>query len=178
MSTEIHDIAGDCCPVNKPGVHQLVHFIPSCDVESIPALPAYDPATPEASVTIATDIVVKSTKKWFQILCIVDTGTLRSVAEGNQGSKGFRNETQIEIIGASASKLAWWNQAINGCFIAVVKDKNGRNRVIGNLNSPAHFESIEHMITSEDSKGAGLLYDKAGDIAPIYEGALSLDPAV
>lgn len=178
MSTEIHDIAGDCCPVNKAGVHQLVHIIPSCDVEDFPALPAYDPLAPEDSVTLPSDIVVKIGKNWFQINCIVDTGTIRSVAEGNIGSKGFRNETQIELIGASAAKLAWWNQVINGCFIAVVEDKNGRKRVIGNLKSTAHFDTIEHMINSEDSKGMGLLYDKAGDIAPIYEGALSLDPAV
>lgn len=178
MSTEIFDLAGEnCCPVNKPGVQQLVHFIPSCDVEDFPELPAFDPQDPGASVILPSDIVVKTGKNWYQILTIVDTGTLRSEAQGNIGSKGFRNETQIDMSGASAEQLAWWNQVINGCFIAVVEDKNGRKRVIGNPKSPAHFDTIEHTINSEDSKGMGLLYDKAGHIAPIYEGSLSLDPA-
>lgn len=179
--SEIHDLidAGDCCPVNKPGVHEVIHIIPSCDVETFPGMKAaYNPATPQDSVTIDGDIVLKSGKKWLQIPTIVDTASLRSAGQGNQGSKGYRNEVQIEIAGADASRIAWWNQVINGCFIAVVKDKNNRYRVIGNLDSSAHFEAPEHIINNEDSKGMGLLFDTVGDIAPFYEGVLPIETVV
>jgi len=172
---EIHDLTTECCPENIPGFESTIYVVPACDIENFPTPQDYDPADPAASVILVDEIVLKASKKFFEIPVIIDTADIKSTANGSIGSKGFRNETNFQIQGSNAKALSWSNQVLNGCFVAVLIDKMGRNRVIGSKLSPARFETIEQVNGSEDSKGTYLLFDTRGKIAPIYEGNIDLD---
>lgn len=174
---ELHDLTGDCCASNIPGYESTLHIVPACDIVTFPDRPAYDSATPGASVTIIDDIELKPMSKFLTIPIIIDSGSTMSTAQGNVGSKGFRNDANFEIQGNSAEKLAWSEQVLNGCFVAILEDKMGRKRIIGTKKSPARFETIEHGNSMEDSKATYLLYDTIGKIAPIYEGTIDVDDA-
>lgn len=172
---QIHDLTGECCPENVPGYESTLHIVPACDVEDFPTIPAYDSSSPGDSVTLTGDIVLKANKKFLTIPIVMDSGSTMSTAQGNLGSKGFRNDANFEIQGNNADTLAWSQRALNGCYIALLEDKMGRLRVIGTKKTPAKFETIEHGNSSEDSKATYLLYDTTGRIAPIYEGTIDLD---
>ena len=172
---DIHDLTAECCPENIPGYDSTIFLAAACDIDVFPSAPAYDPATPGASVTLTADIVLKANKKFVEVPIIIDSGSHMSTAQGNISSKGFRNELNFEIAGNSAERLAWSQQVLNGCWVAIATDKNGRKRVFGNKKSPAKFETIEHGNSSEDSKATYMLYDTIGRIAPIYEGTIDLD---
>ena len=172
---KLHDLTGNCCPENIPGYESTLYIVPACDIDTFPARTAYSSASPGASVTITADIVLATNKKFLTIPIIIDSGSTMSTAQGNPGSKGFRNDANFEIQGNTAERLAWSEQVLNGCYVAILKDKMGRMRVIGTKDSPAIFETIEHGNSAEDSKATYLLYDTIGKIAPIYEGDIDLD---
>jgi hypothetical protein len=172
---DIHDLNGDCCPENIPGYESTLHLVKACDIATFPTRPPYDPADPGASVILTTDIELVAMKKFATIPIIIDSGSHMSMAQGNIGSKGFRNELNFEIQGNSAERISWSQQVLNGCYVAIIKDKMGRQRVFGTNTSPARFETIEHGNGPEDSKGTYLLYDTIGKIAPIYDGVIDVD---
>lgn len=175
---KIHDLTGECCPQNIPGYESTLYLVSACDIVTFPTRPAYDPADPGLSVTLSGDIELAANTKFVTIPIIIDSGSTNSIANGNIGSKGFRNEANFEIQGNNAERLSWSEQVLNGCFVAIMTDKMGRMRVIGSKLSPARFETIEHGNSNEDSKATYLLYDTLGKIAPIYTGVVDLDDQI
>lgn len=176
---DLHDLTGatgPCGAANIKGIAVQIHVACACDVDVIPAPPAYDPLTPGASKIIPGNITMKLGKFFRTIEIITDRGTVRSALEGPQGSQSFRNSLEFALAGSDAATLAWWEQSKNGCLIAIIPEKTGRNRILGSLASPAHYESIELQNGSEANEGVGMLFDTTGVIAPIYEGLLPLAP--
>lgn len=176
---DLHDLTGatgPCGAANVKGIAVQIHVACACNVATIPTPPAYDPATPGASVTIATDITMQAGEYFRTIDVITDRGAVRSALEGPQGSQSFRNSLEFALAGSDPATLAWWEQSKNGCLIAIVTEKTGRKRLIGNLLSPAHYESLEVSNSSEANEGVGMLFDTTGKIAPVYEGVIPLAP--
>ena len=171
----IHDLTGDCCQENIPGFESTLYIVEACNIVTFPAVPAYDESDPGASVIITDDIELKPNTKFKTIPILLDSGSLVSTAQGNTGSKGFRNDAVFDIPGSSAVKLSFAQQSLNGCFVAILVDKQGKKRLVGSMLTSARFDTIEITNNNEDSKTAYLLYDTIGRVAPIYEGVIDLD---
>jgi hypothetical protein len=175
---DLHDLSGEngvCGVPVIPGIYTKLYAVCACDIESFPSVGAYDVDSPEDSVTLQGDIVLKPGKKWAVVDIITDTGYIKNILQGSVGSKSFKNDLYFELPGTHPRTLAWHERSKNGCMVFAVEEKIGQHRVIGSVKQPAHYESLEVGNGPEESKSLGLVYDTIGRIAPIYEGSFDLE---
>lgn len=88
----------------------------------------------------------------------IKTGMVEDLLEGELGSKEFANVLDFEIIGADAVQREWADLMVelDGCGIAMAKDKNGNHIVVGDTDNPCEILAGAKMTTgkaSGDSRG-------------------------
>jgi hypothetical protein len=168
----------DGCICGKPvipGLATTLYAIHACDVETFPEVGAYDPANPAASVTLSGDIVPKAGKHFVSVPIILDLGHLDNELIGSVGSKSFTNKLYFNLAGTEAETLAWHQRTGNGCMIFIAKEKSGNRRVIGNLDVPAHYETLTVSNGPTESQSVSVVFDTTGKVAPIYTGTITLE---
>jgi hypothetical protein len=111
---------------------------------------------------------------WRAVDILVNTGQFRDTLEGEIGGQGFTSRVDFFVLGQGENQLEFADcvAANNGCLIAMVPDKSGNHRVLGNLDDPAFVEAIEGGtgLAPGDRVGAAYtLYANMGITAPIYD---------
>lgn len=160
---------------NPAGITEVYFCYPE-DVSVFPALA--DPAsatTLSSLVTYSDDIVMKTGKQFFQVYCTLETGQVKSTLVGSRDGKGYETSVEISFPGNDPVFLGFKAYGANRDFILLVKEKNGKVRVIGDLDNTAIIDSDEEMSGQKiaDARKSTLTFKASGPTpAPIYAGDL------
>lgn len=181
----LEDIGGVSCePVS--GLVGKVYYALHDDFETIndpkkicDPVPANVAASFAELAEIATAHVFKTTKKFFQIETVTETGTIKSTQIGENGRSLFQNELVIEISGSEAEVLGYCRWVKNQKLVILSEEfGTGNARQLGSSRLPATAK-VEHNIeaTLEGKNSAIITFtDKNFGPAPIYKGAIQLVP--
>lgn len=168
---------------NPGGINQVYYGYQE-DFLSFPVLADPETATTlESLVTYATAITMKATKQIFPLYCTVEEGEIKSTLVGPRDGKGYENMLEISFPGSEAEFLGFKASAANRQLIFFVKEKNGKVRVLGNLEDPAYLEADDSTSGKKiaDGRTSKLTFKASGATpAPIYTTPLTslLAPAV
>lgn len=178
MSDSIIDLVTTCGEKNIPGVKVKVHIVCTCDVDVLPGYLATTAAGD--SVTIDGDIVLKALKKWATFEVIADTGELKDIQAGTTGSKSFGSSFDFKLQYTGPAATEWVEQRANSCFIALVEEKQGHVRLLGDLGTPVIQEAAEGTTGMNKESERVWTIQWRGEIgrpAPYYLGAIDIDDA-
>jgi hypothetical protein len=145
------------------------------DVLSIPPLPT--PATAltfDLLVEITTAIVMKSTKRMFDLYCTSEEGEIKSKSSGPKDGKGRENTFEFSYPGNDPLFLGWDAATDNNPLIMLVLEKNGKWRLLGDLLDPAYKEDSDSTSGKKvsDGRATKVTFKAVGAIpAPIYNPA-------
>jgi hypothetical protein len=166
----------DCEKKVIGGIKTKLHLVCACDVDET-QWPALKTTTGVGDkITYDGDIVLKAGKAFATVDIITDSGNLVHTGEGAETSKAFTNMVNFKLakdIGADE----WADQHLNGCFIAVLEQKDGNKRVIGEPGSHASIKSAVGTLAetiSGESSWVFQLGDSTGKVSPYYEGVLDV----
>lgn len=168
----------------NPGGTTKLYYGFQEDFASFPALADPETATTFASLVSYTGpITMKTGKQLFELYCTLEEGELKSKLVGPRDGKGYENMMEISFPGSEAEFLGFQAASANRQLIFFVKEKNGKVRVLGNLEDPAFLEEADATSGKKVSDGrATKLTFKASSStpAPLYTTALTslLSPAV
>jgi len=161
---------------NPGGITQVFYGYKE-DFLSFPVLGDPETAlTLESLVSYATAIIMKAGKQIFQLYCTVEQGEIKSTMVGPRDGKGYENMLEISFPGSEAEFLGFKAAAANRELIFFVKEKNGKVRVLGNLEDPAFFENDDSTSGKAiaDGRTSKLTFKASGATpAPIYTPALT-----
>lgn len=161
---------------NPGGITQVFYGYKE-DFLSFPVLGDPETAlTLESLVSYATAIIMKAGKQLFQLYCTVEQGEIKSTMVGPRDGKGYENMLEISFPGSEAEFLGFKAAAANRELIFFVKEKNGKVRVLGNLEDPAFFENDDSTSGKAiaDGRTSKLTFKASGATpAPIYTPALT-----
>jgi hypothetical protein len=93
------------------------------------------------------------------------------------GSKAYNQTLDFKAYNVGPVESEFFNKHRNGCFVVVLEQKSGDNRVIGTKKFPARFASLEDTsgTNNESAKNwTGQLVASPGHVAPFYTGAIDL----
>lgn len=183
MALALEDIGGESCePVS--GLVGKVYYALHSDFETIndpkkicDPVPANVAATFAELAEIATAHVFKTTKKFFQIETVTETGTIKSAQIGEIGRGLCQNDLAIEISGSEAEVLGFCRWVKNQKLVVLLEEfGTGNVRQLGSSRLPATAK-FEHNIeaTLEGKNSAVITFtDKNFGPAPIYKGEIQL----
>lgn len=161
----------------NPGGITKVYYGYQEDFLSFPALADPETATTfESLVTYPSAITMKTGKQLFELYCTVEQGEIKSNMVGPRDGKGYENMLEISFPGSEAEFLGFKAASANRQLIFFVKEKNGKVRVLGNLEDPAFFETDESTSGKAiaDGRLSKLTFKaSAATPAPIYTTALT-----
>jgi hypothetical protein len=117
------------------------------------------------------------------LYCTLEEGELKSKLVGPRDGKGFENMLEISFPGSEAEFLGFKASAANRQLIFFVKEKNGKVRVLGNLEDPAFMEDDDTTSGKKiaDGRTSKLTFRASGSTpSPLYTTPLTtlLAPAV
>jgi hypothetical protein len=160
VSVDDIDEEDDCGP-NAGGMTDF-YIARRSDILSIPAVGA-------DGVTISTDIVMKSGKKFAKWSNEIDFHDLNWKTEGDAGSQTITQELNIYISRFKAATDKEFNNAINGKFIVISVDPNGTKRIGGNLLRPLtlNFDAKSGK-KNTDKKGTDIKATAGTGHVPFY----------
>lgn len=166
-----------CGQKNIPGVKVKVHIVCIEDVDTFPPYLATTGAGDK--VTLDGAIVLKALKAFSTFEVLADTGELKDMQAGATGSKSFGSSFDFKIpyVGPAATEFVENNA--NGCFIAIIEEKQGHMRVLGDLGTPVIQESAEGTTgMNKESERVWVIQwrGEVGRPAPYYTGAIDIDP--
>ena len=150
----------------------LMYLVCKNDVASFPLLKTTEVVGDK--ITLDGDITLKPGKKFAKIAIIVDSGEIIHTSGGFITAKAFGNKMEFFLF-KNMQADEWVNNHINTDFIAIIKEKVGVYRVLGNLDSPAQ------IAIAEGKTGKGIntekvwslnITDETGDVAPYYFGEI------
>lgn len=154
---------------NPAGITKVYWALPE-DIAIFPVLKTPDDAdaTLSSLVTYATAIIMKAGKKFQEIYCTLEEGELKSTFAGNRDGKGKENMLEISFPGNDADFLGFEAYAANRDFIFLVKEKNGKYRVLGSLEDAAYLESGDATSGKKiaDGRKNVLTFKASGPTAP------------
>lgn len=171
----VQDFTFICGGKRVPGTYYMMYMISKCDVATFPALKTSSGIGDK--ITLNGDIVLKAGKTFAQIAIISDTGKISHSAVGVRSGKSFNNLLDFKLPKTIAAD-EWFDQHINFEGIVLIREKLGKYRVFGSLNSPAHFETAigDSGTKNEDAnEWIAQLMDEVGNVAPVYEGVITTD---
>ena len=113
---------------------------------------------------------------WRKVDILVDSGAINAVMEGETGGKGIKNMIPFYVLGTNAEQLEFSDSIVahDGCLVAMLGDREGNFRVLGNPDVPVQVESIEGGTGTKIGEKRGFAYslmDNSGKHAPIYDAA-------
>ena len=161
----------------NPAGTTLIYYLLPEDVDTFP-VPA-DPATAttfDSLVELATAIVMKEGKQMFPIYCTLEEGELKSTLQGPRDGKGYENMMSLSFPGNDSIFLGWQSYFANRDVIFVVKEKNGKVRVLGSLEDPAYMDTAEGTSGKKvaDGRATVLTFKATGSTPPpVYTQALT-----
>lgn len=137
-----------CGESNAPGTRAKLRMIPAESLLSTPKTKSQitdDPEQDQAGDTMIYDepFEVKVGEKWLEYDIITNTGQLTGGMEGELGGRAFRNGLAFMIAGIEADKKEFAKCVANGCFVAMITDREDETHVYGRHDDPAFFETID-----------------------------------
>jgi hypothetical protein len=162
---------------NPAGVTKVYWALPE-DIATFPTLKTPDDAdaTFDSLVTYSTAITMATGKKFQELYCTLEEGELKSTFAGNRDGKGKENMLEISFPGNDAAFHGFEAYAANRDFVFLVKEKNGKVRVLGSPEDPAYLESGEGTSGKKiaDGRKNVLTFKASGPTAPpIYTTAIA-----
>jgi hypothetical protein len=174
---EITDLISDCGESTRPGFAVTIYAVCPCDIDVFPARKTTTAVGD--SITLDGNIVLKTDKKWATITAISDTVGLIENGVGVTGSKSIQSEFPFKVLKSIAAD-EWVDKHLNGCFVFLIQNKEGKIRVIGSKDIPATIETTvgsNGLVLSDEKNWALTVIDKTGRVAPYYEGTIDLTGA-
>lgn len=166
-----------CGQKNIPGVKVKVHVVCTCDVDVFPDFLATTGAGD--SVTLDGDITLLPLKAFSTFEVVADTGELKDIQTGATGSKSFGSSFDFKIPYVGPAATEFIENLANGCFIAIVEEKQGHLRVLGDLGTPVIQEAAEGTTgMNKESERVWTVQwrSETGRPAPYYTGVIDIDP--
>jgi hypothetical protein len=164
---------------NDAGLQVIAYYALYHDIETFPAVPAA-PADFAEKVTITSDFVMKSTKRFWQIQSTLEMTGLDTNMQGERDGRSSENIFTLQHPGTPKEMVAWIEEYKNADLVFIIKHIDGVMRVIGSEGLPASLETftIPSGMAVADSRHVNATIRSIGRIAPFYEGAIPLTPAV
>jgi len=171
---DILDLAAPCGVVTIPGTTAKLYLACSCDVTTFPAMLAT--AGVGDKVTLDGPIVLAAGKKFAVIDITPSTGEITHEGVGVRGSRNYTNKFDFECVKSKESD-EWFDQHPNGCFVAIVEQKDGSKRVFGSDKQPAFMDASVGKSGKANGVAANWvasIMDETGRVAPYYTGTIDL----
>jgi hypothetical protein len=171
---EVKGYSRNCGTRNNPGTKNFMYLVCPEDIDVFPAMKTTT-GTGD-SITVDGNIVLKAGKAWAKVEIIPNTGRIKHDGVGVITSKAFNNMYEFKLPTDIASD-EWAEQHQNACLVAAVPQKNGRFRLLGNIEIPASIESAtadRGASNADESSWAFQIMDEVGAVAPYYDGTFDL----
>lgn len=168
---------------NPAGTKAKFYYAYVEDILTMPVLPDPETALTFASlVEIATAIVMKPGKQFFDHYNTSEENEVKCTLVGSRDGKGYENSFEYAFPGNDSIQLGFQASTANRQVVLIVPEKNGRNRVIGSLEDPAYMETAEYTSGKKiaDARRTIITFKASGATpAPIYVPTLTsiLTPA-
>lgn len=171
---------------NPGGIQGEVYYAFEEDIESWPA--ALQNIDTETAVEFAdlttiptTDpFVFKEGKSFKKLYVTLETGELKYSLIGPRDSKAFSNSMEISYPSNDAEVIGFIASSANRRMVFIVKEQNGRAKVLGTPQFPAQLETVEGTTGKliEDGNVAVQTYLSKSPIpAPVYKAPILLEAA-
>jgi len=147
-------------------VESSIYYALSCDVQTL-EVPPLEGSFEEAGC-LSTDIEMKAGKGFGVIQALVDKNNFTGSLTGNKGQKKTSAQLVFYLPGITAKNLGFIRKFKNVPLVCVVKLRSGNKIVVGNLQKPAYFDSVETASGSTDE-------DEIGSTVTLITGAPLLE---
>jgi len=171
---------------NMAGLVDDLYFVPIDDIDF-----TTPPTLDVDGVTIANDITLLATKKWFRIYHTRGTGKLDDNVVGERDGKSFENMVEFKFPGDTKELVAFKRQVLNTPLAVVCKDTQGNYRILGvslikdpatgtdvtTLQFPAYIEQASGTTGAKGSDARGHTFQiKSEAVCPplFYEGTIDV----
>lgn len=171
---EIQDLAAPCGQKIIPGVKGFFYLACACNITTFPDFVATTAVGDK--LQLDGDIVLAAGKKFAKIELTTETGRIKHNGVGVKGSRNFTNGFEFKTPKSLASD-EWFNENPNGCFVALIPQKDGAYRVIGTKDIPAFMETADADGGADNGDAAewtATIMDKTGLVAPYYTGLIDV----
>lgn len=117
-----------------PGVRAHVYIIPKADIAAWPELPALDDDDVELEdvATYDGDFTLAASKFWKKIELRENVNGIVSEAQGEDGSKSFKDTATLIYPGTTAQAAGFCRQAVNDDLVFAIPMRDGKIRILGN----------------------------------------------
>lgn len=176
---DLHDILHESGQDNSGGLQQEFYFAKLSDIATFPT-PIDAPTTPTEKMTISSDFVMKSGKNFHKGYMTWGRGGVSWTLQGPMDGKSFRHNFEFYKPGADEESLSFLSLAKNENLVFIMKDKDGKFRVVGSEGIPAKMDSSEGGTgqTGEDDKGDTITFVSEGANPPyFYSGTIPVAAA-
>lgn len=171
---DIKDLVKNCGAPNPPGTETVLYIVPESEITTFPGLLAT--TGPGDSVIldgpIVLDAVTTGIGFFRQIPIVSNSGMVNDNMVGEIGGRSFESDFTFFVAGTEEDRLEFANNMANCCFVAMIRTKTGKYRVIGKLGDPAYANEIAATTGAApgDRNGTAyvLKYD-SGKTLPFYD---------
>lgn len=172
---------------NPGGITSEVYYAFADDIKTWPAALTdldYEKAvTLEEIVTIpiADEFAFHPGKSFKKLYCTLETGELKYSLIGARDSKSFSNSMEVSYPSNDEKITGFVAAASNADLVFLVREQNGRVKVLGTPKYPAMLETAEGTTGKliEDGNVLVQTYMSKSPIpAPVYKGPILLEAAV
>lgn len=156
---------------NPAGITEVYYAIPE-DIATFPVLADPGTATTFSSLIEYADEITMKTGKLFQpIYCTIETGQIQASLVGPRDGKGYENTLTISFPGNDSLFLGFKAYMANRDAIFLVREKNGKIRVLGNLEDTATMDTDDEKSGQKiaDGRASVLTFKASGATSsPVY----------
>jgi len=170
---------------NMAGLQVIGYWAPVDDFETIPARKAEDFASATNGTEVielesTTGFVFKTGKCFKKIYGTLEEGEIKDTQQGPRDGRSYKSEMPWVYPGTKKEALAWAAGVANTPMVVIGIEGNGQRRVLGTGGFPAYAKvDITTGKAGADRKGLAIVFETIGPTpAPVYEGDISLTPAV
>jgi hypothetical protein len=126
---------------NPAGVIQIYYAL-AADIATFPVLADPGTATTLSSLVEYSDAITMATgKQFWPLYSTLETAELKSTLSGVRDGKGRENSLDISYPGNDSNFLGFDAIAPYNDFVFLIKEKNGKLRVLGSLDDPAYLDT-------------------------------------
>lgn len=156
----------------NPGGISKIYYALKEDVATFPTLADPETATTLASLVEYDDAITMKTGKQFQPLyCTLETGELKVQMVGPRDGHGFESSGMGSFPGNTSDYLGLVAYGANTEMIFLVKEKNGKVRVVGDLDNPAEIDTVDNTsgVKISDARASKFTFKASSSTpAPVY----------
>lgn len=178
---DFKSIIDPCGVFNPAGTKTDMWLAAADDVTNIPKLKSELAGTdPGDGATIGEAFIMAAGKYFKKFRIIAQSGKVEDNATGEIGGKTFESMFSFQLAGTKADQLEFAKCILNGCVIAIAKEKSGQLRVLGSKEDYAWIDSLA-LSTGQKSgdlrAGTYVLKSVQGLPAPVYDSILTIPVA-